>query len=630
MADIDQTAFENKFSPDLSQTEFESKYNPSTQDPGNYSGSMADDFFSHNKVGRILNAFGQGYQQDWGAQGVNLEGDLKDWVSKTDVLNNFVQQHKDLAKGFNEGFIRPWAHVIDSAANSAMGILGGITRATGETGNVLQEMSKDTSEHPNDFLDRYAVAPVLGAAGEILQNIEPRPFDESDPTNKAISGFVVPELPFLELPERVFSSRASGAIGEGEAGYFNTRPVSETNLQERQGAAQEVGIQPPPVQPPVRDPNYIARLVDPDTFNEWDRLQERQEHFRQAIDYWTNKTGPESEEVANTRLKLLENDYALRDLIPKTAEARQYVEDYMNSESKEGAAFRNWVQAKYFEHEMEMADLADRVDETTNYAQSLMEDPFNSAKKEKTPTGVSEEEKISTAERSYPYGAGGDYVNTRYFPKEEQVANPELQSKPVETVPGGAKEAPVEAGEIGRPEGQLEGSGPRKTAGLARSIEDSAIEGGLQERFGDLPSFEGVTVKDQLERADKLIDEDYNRAKRVAFGREAPPEGLRSVAVLMRVENRARAEGDWETLRRLANSSITTEVSHGAQTLSLLAERDSESPVSLMRSIDETRKARKVKQTEREVKSLESKLEEATKYNEQVISDFLKSIECDY
>ena len=578
-----------------------------------YTGELADDFFSKTSVGRIMNAFGQGAQQDWGAQGLNIEGDLDKWVNQMGDPNSFKEKHKETIKTFNERFIRPWAHVADSVVNAGAEAMASVARGTGQIGTELVNSAKKNIEAagpqvggiPNVF--DYA----KGMLGEALQATEPH----QDTYTNPYTGETIPQsgtwamLPEFGtgFPTEASLARSKGIIGESEKGFFNTHPVTPKNLDERIGAAKEVGVEPPKVERPNTDPNFVARLIDPETFNEYDRLQKekeksidikkfnywrqkQQEEFARQEDVILRKTGgdetalapedlqalndvreqrkaaaqvPTPEEI-NLRQKALEADIAQRDLLPKMQDARERGESYLSDQSPEGAAFRDYIEVQLFQNTMKQAEAAEEITETRNHAQSLMPDPLNSPVYNNNPK----------------YSFDIPVSNISEIERPREVGEPPSEAGP--SGPTGPTAGPQEVSQGPR--------GPQKVSGIALDIEERAKDLGYTgEEFGG-SKYDTIRLDEQTAKAQALIDQDYSLAKKIAYGREEAPTDLDPFMLAIAVERKATKEGDFETLRRLANSSYTSEGSRAAQVMRILQERDPYSPAALMSEIDSVRK----------------------------------------
>lgn len=171
-----------------------------------------------------------------------------------------------------------------------------------------------------------------------------------------------------------------------------------------------------------------------------------------------------------------------------------------------------------------------------------------------------------------------------------------------------------------------------KQRGLSRSVEEKAIENKLTDSFGDLPEYQTVNMKEQAEKASELITKDYEMAKKIAMGHEQAPKGVIPESLFVAVENKAIKEGDVNTLRDLATASrLTTEATTMGQRIRTLAERNPDSPVGAIKSIQvirsnksgkelQTSKNRIVKEIKEHIKQTKPKKEDWT--------SFVRSLEC--
>ncbi len=162
----------------------------------------------------------------------------------------------------------------------------------------------------------------------------------------------------------------------------------------------------------------------------------------------------------------------------------------------------------------------------------------------------------------------------------------------------------------------VEGSGQTKTSGLAQGVEQKAIEANLTKTLGDLPEYKSISMKDQAAKASDLLGRDYELAKRIATGQEAPPADLLPESVYVAVENRALKEGDVATLRDLATgSSLTGEATTMGQRIRTLAERNPDSPVSAIRDVAKARE-----------EGIKGKIKDVTKAKSEVVGQIKDTI----
>ncbi len=186
------------------------------------------------------------------------------------------------------------------------------------------------------------------------------------------------------------------------------------------------------------------------------------------------------------------------------------------------------------------------------------------------------------------------------------------------------------------PKGEV-GTGETKIRGLAKGVEEKAIENKLTESFSDLPEYQTVNMKDQASKAQILINKDYEQAKRIARGEELPPTDILPESVFVAVENKATKDGDVALLKDLATSSaLTAEATVMGQRIRTLAERNPDSPVTAIKEVSKARDEMAQKRLKgKDIKKLVS--EEMAKAKKEIKkltptretwADFILSIQC--
>lgn len=170
--------------------------------------------------------------------------------------------------------------------------------------------------------------------------------------------------------------------------------------------------------------------------------------------------------------------------------------------------------------------------------------------------------------------------------------------------------------------------GKTKASKVAVSIEQK-----LGEKLENVAGFESINIKDQIKRAEDLLNKNLIRARGMISGKIPLPDGLRAGAFIKAVEVYAQETGDMSLLRSLAVSPLVSETSIHAQELRLLAERDENSVLSKIQEIANER----AKIAERKYKGKVDKLikEETNKIKKSIKkvdkhlwSDFIRNIEC--
>lgn len=184
---------------------------------------------------------------------------------------------------------------------------------------------------------------------------------------------------------------------------------------------------------------------------------------------------------------------------------------------------------------------------------------------------------------------------------------------------------------------RVQGTGETRTAGLAQQLEDNARSSGLANTLGKLPDYKSLVMKDVWEKAAELVTDDPARAKEVAMGNAAPPDGTTSVAVFKALSKDSMGRGDLQTVRDLAKSETPKTITKIAQTLrSAATEDDLDDPVSAIQAVQDAREKAMTKRLRGKNLDVErDKMAEEIRSNMQELQpsdfeNFIKSIECDY
>jgi len=201
--------------------------------------------------------------------------------------------------------------------------------------------------------------------------------------------------------------------------------------------------------------------------------------------------------------------------------------------------------------------------------------------------------------------------------KSEPVAKPTIEAqKGVATEPEGK--------EVGR------------VSGVAKSIEAKAIEQGLSKGFSDLAEYTPIVIKEQAKMISDIMSKDIERAKRIALGQEALPEGLKGAAVVKALEDYAMETRNGQLAQQLANSPLVTEISKSGQTMRLAAEREPDSATAKIREIAKERetvaekklRGRNKTQVESEIKKGLTEKIKSQKPTKASWEKFLEEIKC--
>lgn len=166
-----------------------------------------------------------------------------------------------------------------------------------------------------------------------------------------------------------------------------------------------------------------------------------------------------------------------------------------------------------------------------------------------------------------------------------------------------------------------------------KKIQADAIEKGLIDMYKDIPEYDKMNMKDQAKKVFKLIDEDYDRAVRIALGKELPKDDVLPESVLIGVKNQALKDGDTDLLIRLATDEegVAKGTTLLGQRIKALDEGMEYDAFRNIRRVVENRKKNMTEKGAKEAKNIKAKarkiIEEA-KPNKYDWQNLVKEITC--
>ena len=346
--------------------------------------------FEHGPRADIMDAFGEGVKQGWGAEPLGLSDQSADWLRKAGVFNDLDEGHQSWLRTFNEALIRPAVAGLDAAWRSGTALLRGSQAAVAAVGEQAEAgglpgaaaLARDIAAIPEAFPRGTAELgmPTPPAAAE--HPIAP------EATAEAIRALTPPDLA---------QARSLGVIGEGEAGWKGlgaveaAPPVEDARAaavkrirqaaEEQPGGFGETAAAPSePAISAVPDIHQIARQIDPGTFQQYDALTARQDTYRRWLDDLAETrqqnaeaSAPNADEIADLqgRLETATGRRAanwhrrLDELLP---ERDAYIADQVSRDSPDMARVRQALQ----ENDYRMRDLAEPVSAAYRSAQEQM------------------------------------------------------------------------------------------------------------------------------------------------------------------------------------------------------------------------------------------------------------------
>ena len=541
---------------------------------------------------RILNAMGYGAQENWGSNPGG--GDIVESLRKAGIFNDYQGPHDSLIKSVNEAWMRPAIEAAASLFPAVTAATAGVASGLGQTANEAEAGNLGPGAAPY-------VEP-LKAAAELTQGAAEGAFMNE--------GVGVPHAAAELRATEATTARAAGVVGEGEAGYYDAVPPTPENLEARANAAHDAGIEPPPSLPPPPDVHALARRIDPETFQQFDSLAAERDQYRAEITRLGEERVSSSEAIAakDDLNKLL----GVEDGVTPSGSIEERL-SAIEASAPEGVLNRLDVAMRRYETAVdvdtpEMADLRSKM-MGAEFAMRDLAEPLSAAyrqAREMAPqlpetVPVLDEKQLPGEQAMEPLAAGEERP-AEAAPKviPAAVADTSGAFEPpsvtgAQTLGEGAQLTQgVEKQPAGRTSSTLkaiQGGGEERVRRVSQRTEENAIAAGLAETFGDLPTYGVLKDKDQAAIVTKLMNEDYARSKAIAMGTREPPKGVTPEAFLIGVENRTKAEGDFETAHELVNSKLATAATTMGQRLSTYRTRTKLSPVEHIREVQSAREA---------------------------------------
>lgn len=645
-------------------------------DPEKYTGSFADHYFSSEPNGRILSAFGQGIAQGWGSSKV-----LSDFDDA-----NYNKQHNAIIKTANEAYVRPIVAAGDLLNRVVQAGLSGIGGGVNQLGSELNttarqqlDMAQSQKEkNPTLSAIETATAYGLGGTGEVLSEGIGHPVDPSDP-NSGYQSFLPEPIGELSHIPKIYDARSKGIIGEGEAGYFNTKPVDPEVQAQRDDFAKHAGVEPTKPLPPVTDLRVLANEINPGVIDEFEQKLAYHDELAQRLEELSPSAGvmrtlgldgtptsiiPDTEELRQAKEAYIENYNRLKELEPQVQEAYSHAEDLIPA--KKPGEEPTTATEKPVDDEGEAINTQAPAEETPATESSegqLPPVPKDHARFFHGGSLPTEEGETRWASPNKEYAANyregsptfytdvpkghPDEVKARNWDEIDEKAetnavgsyhsvelSPEM-SKTLKPVPV-AKVA--EVSKVSKGDNlSVKGTGETYIRGLAQSIEDDAKASGLVDSLKDLPETRALVMREVWDKAADLAVNDSERALRIGTGLEEAPIGTTAFAVFKAVAKKALKEGDIDTIQKLASGLIPNLVGKAGQLLrSGVDDLADLNPALIIAKIQKSRanvieKRLGGKKLDAEREKIGKEIQaHSSPISVSDLQSFIKSIECDY
>jgi hypothetical protein len=156
-------------------------------------GEIADMVTHQSGAGRVLDAFGQGLKNGWGADKFGMSDETAKWASDVGLINDPTKGGpRSILKGFNEGLMRSTAFAYDAVTRGGNALYHGI----GDTA-IAVGVPRDIVGMPEAFMgDAHFMPRAKGAPHELAQGRDLGVVGEPS----AAPGEVGPSLP-SEAPD---------------------------------------------------------------------------------------------------------------------------------------------------------------------------------------------------------------------------------------------------------------------------------------------------------------------------------------------------------------------------------------------------------------------------------------------
>jgi len=638
-SNIDQETFANQYRPDVTQEDFANKFRPDESSgvnqwnidaytnmappdvdkmvsnihqayvqKGPFTGSVSDQLFNQGPIGRIMSAFGQNFKDSWDGSGEsNYQIELEKEAKEHDV---------NLLTAIRNAVNKPAAAALDFISKAPYAAMAGVSGAVEQSAEELNKTGQVFYNDPNSAILGKALGYPLLAGAEILSGYA---------HGAGMEGGIEDPIHQVDHVQQILEARSKGQVGEGEAGFFKVKEPSPEDIEARQNAAHLAGID---MSPPEEAPKFVptvdelAAQMDPDTFNKLNHLTDVQENLRSSRDSLMaqvkDSTDPQylykdqqriKSQLEDIPTRLQEIDEQLRDLIPDVNSARERSEELLNSQSPEGDAYRNLVQAQAFEKALAAQPVKAKAEETLRLANDLKEVSQPDAKPGTTGTDT----------KTNPQATDTSPAGTSKTTITKTKKQPEVKLSP-EAVSGMSTLKKVQ------------GTGEKTPLSLNQRLEIDSVLKGWKSEVGEVPQEEALKTEQQLTEAQRLADDSLPTATRVAMGDAEVPEGynVHPEAVLRILKKRAEDTGDVALGLKLADTRLAGEARTMGQRLNLLRGIYDIDPVGIIQDLNNSWKDVASKKIADTVKDIKKEVDDAMATFAPDLKAFAESIKCDY
>jgi uncharacterized protein YdbL (DUF1318 family) len=400
------------------------------------SSEEADNYIHNSSTGKVLSAFGQGLKEGWGAEPLGLSKESEDTLRKAGIWTDYSKENFNATKAFNEAWMRPAAVALETFLRGTTAAFRGTQVGVAQIGEELgqPQLGRDIAAIPEAF---FGSPHPLG----VPKTAKP------SATQRAMTAFDLDKARSLGIIGEGEAGWKGTVAPNAEARFAAETEAMKAQAEAQAKAAEERGAevaQPGTQEAPKPDIHAVAREIDPETFQKFDDLSNRKEVFRRWIeelrasrDERVAAEAPHGEEIADLQQRMetatprLQKKYQAR-LDELTEQRDDYIEKNTVSDSPDMARIRQ----RLMETDYAMRDLAPRVGQAYRTAQERMpqEAPVEAPAAE-TPVQASPQPTEAPVQGSARQGA-------TLLPKETETA-PAVTPESPQAIPAETKPTPT-------------------------------------------------------------------------------------------------------------------------------------------------------------------------------------------
>lgn len=258
-----------------------------------------------NPVARILDHFGQGAKQGWGAEPNGLSQESADALKKAGIFNDYDKGQRSIVKAMNESLFRGAAtYIADPIMRGLPAAFRGAQEAIAQTGEELgapqagREAAAMLEAFPAGFRQPTG-APGVGVAEMGRAQQVASVAAEAGQERLYVGRTPIPadEVETSAVMAEIARARELGVIGAGEAGWKGTAEVPAPTVKEQAAAVKPEVMESGMHQPVEVVPGEVKAAVAPEAPVETD-VEPAAEPLAESAGKPVDETHPIARDVA--------------------------------------------------------------------------------------------------------------------------------------------------------------------------------------------------------------------------------------------------------------------------------------------------------------------------------------------